>query len=109
MKLLMDLSRLTLGLSETKEKVDILESCASDSSARLSEIEKEQLPKLQDGIRKVREEMEEKCLLLEIHDRKSNLLLYGVQHSPNEDIYQKASEVFSGFLGISVDVYKHFK
>ena len=54
----------------------------------------------------MKDEMEERFLLLEMHDRKLNLLFYGVKPSPYEDPYVKAREVISSLLGITMEEAK---
>ena len=76
--------------SVKKDKQDIMKSVScieiavQDNSSRISKIEKEKIPELQREIQKVRNEFEQKMIVVEMHERKQNLLMYGVQAKPNE-------------------------
>ena len=55
-------------------------------------------------IKKVKGELEVKLTLFEIHERKLNLLLYGVpKATPAENVYKECFTVFSSLLNISID------
>ena len=88
--------------ANTKKTVSDLETGLTYTSDKVSSIEKEDLPQLRSLIDKKIEELEEKVTLSEIHDRKQNLLIYGVrQRNEKEDIYEVAQDVFVHFMGIS--------
>lgn len=50
------------------------------------ELEKERIPQIQREIERVERECENKLLAAELHERKQNLLMYGMQTTTNEDV-----------------------
>ena len=89
--------------AELTTKVTGLESSVEDTSSRISGVENSKLPNLKEEIDKVRDDLDEKLLLYEIHNRKQNLLIYGVMQQPNENVYEVAFNAFAHLLGISWD------
>lgn len=83
------LDQVQLDLTIIKKKVGELEMSVADNSARVLDIEKEKLPKLESKLREKIDllDLEKKMIESEIYQRKSNLLFYGVQKSGNENVH----------------------
>ena len=98
---LIELSTIKRDLLDTKQKVADLETSASFTADKISHIEKEELPKIQDKLQKATEELEDKLLILEIHNRKQNLLFYGIPHTRDEDVMSTSRDIISRFLNVT--------
>ena len=99
-----DVSTLKQEFSGIKESVSELQTFATDASARIEDIESSKLPGMLKEIKKVRGELEEKLTLFEIHERKLNLLLYGVpKANTDENVYKECFTVFSSLLNIPIE------
>lgn len=86
---------------ETKKSISDLKETVDFNSSRIQEVEKESLPKLKEEIKAKTKVLDDKLTLLEIHDRKQNLLVYGVENrGSNENIYDTVHDVFVYFLRI---------
>ncbi|XP_072176987.1 uncharacterized protein [Diadema setosum] len=90
-------------LAEVKKNIAEMEHSVADTSDRIAEVEDSKLPNLRKEIDKVRYDMEEKMLLYEIHNRKLNLLIYGVTPQSNENVYEEVYTVLANLLGVSRD------
>ena len=75
-----DVSTLKQDFCGIKETVSELQTFATDASARIEDIESSKIPEMLKEIKKVKGELEVKLTLFEIHERKLNLLLYGVEN-----------------------------
>ena len=98
MKLEMHMMRVEL--TETRKIIQDLEHSVSYNSNKIQEIEKDVLPKMMNDLNEKNKQLEEKLLLLELHDRKQNLLMYGVQEVKNENVYNTVQGVIAHFLEI---------
>ena len=94
-----DMSHLKRDLAETKATIGDIEKSLTDTSTRVSDLETKEIPHLKENIRDMKSEFEEKLLQFEIHDRKQNLLIYGVPQTVNENIIDTVNEVFTKVLG----------
>ena len=95
-----DIAMLKTELASTKITVGELETGLTDTSDRLTAVENVAIPQMQKYIDKKIDELDEKLTLSEIHDRKQNLLVYGVPSKPNENILETVNEIFCNFLNI---------
>ncbi|XP_063962683.1 uncharacterized protein LOC135155970 [Lytechinus pictus] len=101
-KFMEEMSTMKADLANTNHKVSDLETGLTLTSDKVSSIENTYLPQLRSQILNKIEELDEKLILSEIHDRKSNLLIYGVQQrNEKENTYDVVHEVFVHFMGIS--------
>ena len=73
-----DIAELKTDLEITKKTVSDLQSSQTNTSDRLLDVEEKSLPQLRKYIDKKITELDEKITLSEIHDRKPNLLIYGI-------------------------------
>ena len=84
-------------IQEVKDELKSLTSTVTDveratesHAQRLDDIEKKTLPETQSSMDKkildLEKKLEEKLLLAEIHDRKNNVLVYGVEEREHEDL-----------------------
>ena len=101
-KFMDEMANMKIDLAKTKKNVSDLEAGLTYTSEKVSDIEKKDLPQLRNTIDKKIEELDEKITLSEIHDRKLNLLVYGLQPTNGkENIYDVVHEVFIHLMGIS--------
>ena len=105
--LIIDVSYLKTEISGIKETVSELEASANVASGRIDDIENRKIPDALSKIEKVKADLEEKLILYEIHERKLNLLVYGVRVSQNENVYRECFAVFSSLLNISPEEAAH--
>lgn len=94
------LDQLSDDVNAMNKKFDELESSVKFNSAKITEMETEELPKMKAMLGEKIEKLEEKLILLEIHNRKSNLLFYGVESQQGEDIY---STLRSTFINLGIE------
>lgn len=87
-------------LAEAKRSVVDLEVAVNSNAEKIQAIDKESMPRLKQELERKNEELEEKIMLLELHQRKQNLLIYGVAERNNENIIAVVHEVLSFFLKI---------
>ena len=100
---LSELGSFQKDLAEMKKNISEMECSVTDTSDRIADVENSKLPDLKKEIDKVRYELEEKMLLSEIHNRKLNLLIYGVSPQNNENVYDAVYTVLANLLGIALD------
>ena len=92
-----EIASLKSDLKATKKVVSDLEIGLTDTSDRVTSIEKDSLPQLRDYIESKVSELNEKIILSEIHDRKPNLLVYGVPTKEKENVYETVSDICGNF------------
>ena len=88
-------------LAETKRFVADIESAVNFNASQITSLEKETIPKMNDEIETKISNVEEKLMLLELHQRKQNLLIYGMPDGKDEDIYKVVAMVICHFLNVS--------
>ena len=93
------LDSLTKEVSAISSRFDKLEDSVNFNSDKIQEIEKKTVPDLKASLEKTVKSLESKILTLEIHNRKSNLLFYGLQQKDGENIYEVLKKAFIS-LGI---------
>ena len=84
-----------------KTTVSDVEKTTSNHAERLDKITQETFPQLKSEVDSKVAELQEKLLLLEIHDRKNNLLIYGVEEKENEDIKSVMLDVWHHNVAVS--------
>ena len=95
-----EITTLKRELSETKNTVSVIEASLTATSDRVLAFEKEDLPQMHETLSQKIRELDEKITLSEIHERKQNLLIYGVATKANENIYDTVQPLFSHFMNI---------
>ena len=95
-----DINLIKMELAETKGAIHDLETCVNMNENQIKKVEKEIIPKVTSELEKKNRELEDKITLMELHQRKQNLLLYGVEEERNEDINMIVHGVFAHFLGL---------
>lgn len=98
-----ELNGIKVDLSKTKQAVSDLEENVNLTDNRIREIVSKDIPTLDEKIKKQKDEMEEKLTLIEIHQRKQNLLVYGVPDKAKEDIIATTRDILSHFLQVPPD------
>ena len=63
-----------------------IETAVQDNADRIIVVENEKIPQIQKEIQRVERDFCNKLLAVELHDRKLNLLMYGVPTRRNEDV-----------------------
>ena len=97
-----EFDKIKQDMTVTKRQIVGLEQSVTFTSDKVLFMEKKELPKLHELILKEKEDLEEKLTLLEIYNRKQNLLVYGVQQpsSGKEDILTVTRDILQHFLHI---------
>ena len=95
-----ELNSIKQEVAATKQNVSEIEESVSFANDKIADIERSKIPELREKVDKNREEMEAKLLLLEIHDRKQTLLIYGCREKENEKIYSTVQNIVCHFLEI---------
>lgn len=86
-----------------KHTVTDVEKATDVHAERLDDIETNKLPDLKSHVEQKVKDLEEKLVLLEIHDRKQNLLFYNVEENENEDLEDKMKNVWQDSYGLTDD------
>ena len=97
------LDTISADVTAINSKFDTLEASVKFNSSKLSDIEKKTLPKLEATVKQNYKSLENKILALEMHNRKANLLFYGIQQAERENVYEVLRETFVS-LGIDTAV-----
>ena len=85
------------------EKMEGYETSIEFNHKQIEDTEKKQLKKLQKAEKRIDkkiQELDDKLLMLEKHDRKYNLLFYGIPQEVNEKLYEKMRTFFETDLRI---------
>ncbi|KAK6173987.1 hypothetical protein SNE40_017348 [Patella caerulea] len=85
--------------SEVREVKDI-----SNELRKSLEFERNRVDEALEEISKKNAELEEKLILLEKHDRKYNILIYGVEKKQNEDISKVVYNFFAEQLELDEEI-----
>ena len=93
-----DITAIKRELNITKNAVIDLEKSVDFNDSKIKNLEKEVLPKIHEQLTKKSEEIEDKLILLELHQRKQNLLIYGVPERKNENVYDTVKAVMTHFI-----------
>ena len=101
-KVLTKLDTIYTDLQSMNRRLDEVESSIEFNASKITEVVEQKLPKLNSELHKEITELQEKQLLMEIQSRKPNLLFYGIQQAPDEDIYHTLTEAFIN-LGVNED------
>ena len=94
------LDNLNANVTATRKEISEIRDAVADSCARLTAIENESIPQLKQKTSKLERELNDKILQLEIHDRKMNLLIYGVQSKREENVINEVRNIIKD-LGFS--------
>ena len=79
-------------VTENENKIKDLVKSVEHNDKFINQILKEQIPDTNAKIFQAKNEMRKNQILAEIHDRKLNLLFYGVKQTKDEDIYDVVRE-----------------
>ena len=102
-RVITDLDSVKNDIAEMKSKTQELELSVADTSARISTVETDKIPGIEGRLKKMQTEFEDKLMLHELHNRKQNLLFYGIPSQPNENVYKQAAGAFSKILEIPME------
>ena len=86
---------------QNKEKVEGLEHEFKNTKDRLKLIDNDIIPDIKGELEHKLNRLNDKVTLLEIHDRKLNLLFYGVEQTPMENVYDKLRKCWVTDFGCS--------
>ena len=95
-----DLESTKTDLESTKKTVSDMQDSLTDNSTRLLAFENKSMPELRKLIDTKIAELDVKLTLSEIHDRKQNLLVYGIPPKPNENVYETVYDICCNFMNI---------
>lgn len=91
-----NVSRINTKVDEMETKVDDIEKSVEFQAGELADLKKdlrkerdERFDKVEKDLDKKINDLNSKLQLLEKHDRKYNLLFYGIKEEPNEDVFDK--------------------
>ena len=84
-----DMSAIKKDISGIHATLADLQVATADSAARITVIENQSIPKLINEREAMESQIKDAILALELHDRKLNLLLYGVEKERNENVERK--------------------
>ena len=96
-------------ISLMRRDVSDLEKAVEDTSARIESVEIDKIPTIETAIIKLRNELEDQLVRQELHNRKQNLLFYGIESTTDEDAYTTASTAISSILNVPVEVAKQMQ
>lgn len=99
-KVLNDIASFKTDLDATNRAVAELQISVSDSSERVSIVERATIPNVIEETRKLVANLEENLLQQEIHMRKLNLLLYGIDQKKDENILTETTKAIAELLNI---------
>ena len=94
------LDNLSTEVSSINRRIDDIEVSVANNSASILEIEKEKFPILKADLTEQIKQLENKITRMEIYNRKSNLLFYGLEEERREDIGAVLRKAFTT-LGLS--------
>ena len=100
---ILDLDSVKSDIAVVKTKMQTLEDSVADTSARISTVEDEKIPYIERRLKEIEADYEDKLMQQELHNRKQNLLFYGIPSHPNEHIYNVAAGAFAKVLEIPMD------
>lgn len=75
-------------VAELRANISDLQAAVADSTARLTHIENDALPKMQKKSENLESELKQMIMALELHDRKMNLLIYGMEKKKEEKVVE---------------------
>lgn len=99
-KALNDIASFKTDLDATNRAVAELQISVSDTSERVSIVERATIPNVIEETRKLVANLEENLLQQEIHMRKLNLLLYGIDQKKDENILTETTKAIAELLNI---------
>ena len=94
------LDNLTSEVSAINRKYAELEQSVQFNSDKLSHIESREIPKLQSSIESEVQKLEKKITMMEIYNRKANLLFYGVDEGRDENTTETLKNKVFTTLGL---------
>ena len=88
-----NVSAIRKEVSEMRANMSDLQAAVADSSERLTAIESDVLPKMHKKNENLENELKQMIMTLELHDRKMNLLIYGVEKKKDERVLEVVRSV----------------
>ena len=90
------LDKLSDEVRSMGKKIEDLEDTVEFNSQKITKLEKEDLPRVEKRTKDQLSELhvEKKITLMEIYNRKNNLLFYGIKESQNEEIFDVLRNTF---------------
>ncbi|XP_041483287.1 uncharacterized protein LOC121430076 [Lytechinus variegatus] len=96
------LDYLTADIAAIKTKVNDMEGAVEFNSGKVMEIEKDIIPNITANLESRIADLQNQLTSMEIYNRRSNLLIYGLHEDPNENIFQVIRKCIVD-LGIAAD------
>lgn len=88
------LDKLSNDINQINKRFEELEDSVVFHSGKINEMEKEVIPALKTSLEAEIEKLQNSLIMMEIHNRKANLLFYGATEKRGEDIYTVLKEIF---------------
>lgn len=89
-------------VNDMEQKVNDIEQAVDYQGDLLQTVERK-IPDMEKEMATKIKELEQKITLKEIHDRKPNLLIYGIPERPNEEIMETMWSIFQDDFGLDVE------
>ena len=84
-----------------EEKLEGLEHDLKNTKDRMRLIDNDIIPDIKGEMDHELDRLRHKLKLMEIHDRRMNLLFYGVEEKPNENVYEQLRKCWQTDFGLS--------
>ena len=97
------LDKISEDVSTINGKIKDLETSVEFNSSKIIEIEQKEMPELKERVQSEISKLDDKITLLEIYNRKPNLLFYGINETQDENIFDTLKNVF---VNLGVDEEK---
>ena len=97
------LDKISVDVNTINSKIKDLETSVEFNSSKIVEIEQKEMPELKERVQSEISKLEDKITLLEIYNRKPNLLFYGINETQDENIFATLKNVF---VNLGVDEEK---
>ncbi len=90
---------------QMEDEIKGLEHDVLNTASKVDDIEKVKLPSMENKMESKLQHLQDKVTKMEIHDRRMNLLFYGVEEKPNENLTEVIHDFFLSDFGMSQEIY----
>ena len=100
---IVDLDAVTNDIAAMKTKMQTLENSVEDTSARIATVETKSIPNIESRLNELKSYFDDKLMYQELHQRKQNLLLYGIPSQTNENVQQVTAKALAQILETPIE------